>query len=370
MGANCLEWLVTATLLEMPRTKKTKPRQSSLLPGCTLGHEQIRYLECLVSELECTVERNCQAVQSAVDRINRSVDMWYDNIIRTVPDEILNRPFRELWDSSVPLPKALPSSITVSTVTPSPTDTELSSDMKPLTATRLRQKAVVASAKAKRAGSQRRSNVSKKKAVDEMPSAAKPPKRARKGSMHTPLLHPRRAAGAPPIVTPKFDIRYPGASLKQNVINEGAGAPLDSSREGVLLEFPANNGEYHKESSEELIADSLGVPLMAVMCNSGMVECPRLNSEVTYSDSSLIQGDATRNDISMVEDCTIHFHEDQLSSGDSDYCSVSCREQEATDEVIDKESQRDTGESTPDMGAKNGFRCDGKGLMRGCSGLR
>ncbi|KAH6943134.1 hypothetical protein HPB50_016038 [Hyalomma asiaticum] len=159
--------------------------------------------------------------------------------------------------------------------------------------------------------------------------------------------------------------RYPGASQKQNVINEGAGAPLDSSSEGVLLEFPANNGEKHKESSEELIADSSGVPLMAVMCNSAMGECPRLNSEVTYSDSSLIQGDATRNDISMVEDCTIHFHEDQLSSEDSDYCSVSCREQEATDEVIDKESQRDTGESTPDMGAKNGFRCDGKGLMRG-----
>lgn len=214
-----------------------------------------------MSELECTVERNCQAVQSAVDRINRSVDMWYDNIIRTVPDEILNRPFRELWDSSVPLPKAFPSSITVSTVTPSPTDTELSSDMKPLTATRLRQKAVVASAKAKRAGSQRRSNVSKKKAADEMPSAAKPPKRARKGSMHTPLLHPRRAAGAPPIVTPKFDIRKrpttARAARRGEILLSVSGSPVEAKPSNVPIQVHINNSQVVKVVASDTTDPSL-----------------------------------------------------------------------------------------------------------------
>ncbi|XP_050027083.1 uncharacterized protein [Dermacentor andersoni] len=232
----------------MPRTKKPKPRQSSLLPGCALGAEQIRYLECMVSELECTVESCLEATQGIADRICRNVDMWYDGIIRTVPEEILNRPYREVWDS-VPVAAVPDFTTALSAASASSASTETSSDARPLTATRLRQKTLVASAKAKRAGSQRCSTGPKRKVTDEAPGSTKPAKKTRKVSVHTPVYHTRKGAGLP-VVTPKFDIRKRPAATRPvrrgETLLSLSGSPVEAKTSAVPIHIHINKGQVVK----------------------------------------------------------------------------------------------------------------------------
>ncbi|KAH6933570.1 hypothetical protein HPB50_016342 [Hyalomma asiaticum] len=95
-----------------------------------------------------------------------------------------------------------------------------------------------------------------------------------------------------------------------------------------------------------------------------MGDCPKPKSEMAFADSSLMQRYATRNDANMVEGSTSHFPQDPVTSERSNSSSLSCGDRIST-EVADKESERDSGQSTRDMGAKNDFRWDDTELMQG-----
>lgn len=203
----------------------------------------------MVSELECTVESCIEASQGIADRICRNVDMWYDSILRTVPEEILNRPYMEVWDSVSPIPDFSVATASASAASASSAATETSSHARPLTATRLRQKTAVASAKAKRAGSQRRSTGMKKKLTDEAPGSAKPAKKARKVSMHTPVYPTRRGAGLP-VVTPKFDIRKRPTTARPvrrgETLLSLSGSPVEAKTSVVPIHVHINKGQVVK----------------------------------------------------------------------------------------------------------------------------
>ncbi|XP_065311583.1 uncharacterized protein [Dermacentor albipictus] len=137
----------------MPRTKKLGARshQPSPLHGADTNSDQVRHLELMVKELECTLESTFATTQANARRICRNVDMWYDNIIRTVPKEVLNRPYKEVWDSISPSPTPdmsvatalLPSSAGSSVVASASADGEASTSKqpqkKPTTARKARQ---------------------------------------------------------------------------------------------------------------------------------------------------------------------------------------------------------------------------------------
>ncbi|XP_037280983.2 uncharacterized protein LOC119174252 [Rhipicephalus microplus] len=237
----------------MPRTKKPRPRRSSLLHGKALSPDQIKYLECMVRELECTLESSRLAMQEKTDRICRNVDLWYDRIIRTVPEEILKRPFREVWDTAVPIMNMSATS-SVSVASTSLPDGEVPPDPKPSTATTVRQRAILASAKAKKTASQRRSAISKKKASDEALGVPKSTKRARKASVRTPVLHTRTTTGVP-IVTPKFDIRKRPASARPvrrgETLLSLSGSPVEAKTSGVPIHVHVNNGQVVKVTTRD-----------------------------------------------------------------------------------------------------------------------
>ncbi|XP_065281362.1 uncharacterized protein [Dermacentor albipictus] len=90
----------------MPRTKVPhgRPRQSSHLHGADTEKEEIKHLERQVKELQRTLKEAIATTEENASRICHEVDLWYDNIIRTVPEEVLNRPYRENWDSLVQNP--------------------------------------------------------------------------------------------------------------------------------------------------------------------------------------------------------------------------------------------------------------------------
>lgn len=244
----------------MPRTKKPKARQSSLLPGTALNVDQIKYLQCMVRELECTLENSRLAMQEKVDRICRNVDLWYDRIIRTVPEEILKRPFREVWDTAVPITNISPATSSLLVASVSSADTETSLDTKPLTATRVRQRALVASGKTKQAASQRRSANLKKKASNEAPGAPKSAKKARKVSLRTPVMHTRTTTGLP-VVTPKFDIRKRPATARPvrrgETLLSLSGSPVEAKQSAVPIHIHINNGQVVKVTASNTRDSSL-----------------------------------------------------------------------------------------------------------------
>ncbi|XP_037518852.1 uncharacterized protein LOC119395907 isoform X2 [Rhipicephalus sanguineus] len=258
----------------MPRIKKTKPRQSSLLPGTALGVDQIKYLKCMVTELECALESSRVSMQEKVNRICRNVDLWYDRIIRTVPEDILKRPFREVWDTAVPITNVSSATTSLSTASVCSADTETSLGTKPLTATRLRSKQVVASAKAKRAASQCRSANSKKKASDEAPGVPKSAKKARKVSMRTPVVHTRTTTGLP-IVTPKFDIRKRPATVRPARRGETllslSGSPVEAKPSAVPIHIHINNGQVVK-----VVASNAGDPSLKELCKAVKNLCDKM----------------------------------------------------------------------------------------------
>ncbi|XP_072143785.1 uncharacterized protein [Dermacentor andersoni] len=76
-----------------------RSRPSSPLPGADTDTDQLRYLVSMVKELECVLESTFATTQAYAHRICRNVDMWFDNIIRTVPKEVLDRPYKEVWEN-------------------------------------------------------------------------------------------------------------------------------------------------------------------------------------------------------------------------------------------------------------------------------
>uniref|UniRef100_A0A1E1XDZ9 Borealin C-terminal domain-containing protein n=1 Tax=Amblyomma aureolatum TaxID=187763 RepID=A0A1E1XDZ9_9ACAR len=256
----------------MPRTKKGLPRNSSLLPGTTLNPDSMRYLEVMVNELQCTMDSSIATAQAVVNQIHSQVDMWYDNIMRVVPEEILNRPYREFQNAGVLLPTLETTSL--SALSAASGATETSADSKSSTCKQPRLKKVAASAKAKRAPSQRGSMVAggKKKASDE-PAGSKPRKMVRKASMHTPIMM-QRTAGRLPVVTPKFDIRKRPATARKARQGETllslSGSPVNSKPVEAPIHVHINKGKVVK-----LMADASSSSSVQKLCKAIQSLCEK-----------------------------------------------------------------------------------------------
>lgn len=256
----------------MPRTKKARPRNSSLLPGSTLDADTVRYLEVMVSELQCTMDSSIASVEAVANQICLQVDMWYDNIIRTVPEDILNRPYMEVLESGsvIPIPDTTALSSILSTTS---SVSKTSADSKPSGSIKPRPKKLVASAKAKRAPSQRGSMAgSKKKASDELASS-KPRKMLRKASMHTPTMT-RNAAGRLPVVTPKFDIRKRPATARKARQGETllslSGSPVHSKPVEAPVHVHIGKGKVVK-----LVADTSNDLSVQKLCRAIQELCDK-----------------------------------------------------------------------------------------------
>ncbi|KAH6947265.1 hypothetical protein HPB50_017845 [Hyalomma asiaticum] len=74
-----------------------------------------------------------------------------------------------------------------------------------------------------------------------------------------------------------------------------------------------------------------------------MGDCPKPKSEMTFSDSSLMQRYATRNDVNMVEGSTSHFPQDPRPvSVDCAYTTNTCVVLEARLDDLTLESELET----------------------------
>uniref|UniRef100_A0A023FSP3 Borealin C-terminal domain-containing protein n=1 Tax=Amblyomma parvum TaxID=251391 RepID=A0A023FSP3_AMBPA len=213
----------------MPRTKKPGPRDSSLLPGTTVSPDSIRYLELMVDELQCTMDNSVATARAIANRICSQVDIWYNNLIRTVPEEILNKPYMELRDSGYLFP--MPDTTALSTFSATSSNAQTSAESTSSASMQTRLKKLAASGKAKRAPSQHGSVARGKKKASDEPVGSKPKKMQRKASMHTPV-RTRHTAGKLPVVTPKFDIRKRPATARKARKGETllslSGSPVDS----------------------------------------------------------------------------------------------------------------------------------------------
>ncbi|XP_077540696.1 uncharacterized protein LOC144152968 [Haemaphysalis longicornis] len=253
----------------MPRTKKPRPRQSSLISGCTLDPAGLRYLEVLESQLQESLHAALAAEKAAVEQVCRRADMWYNDILRTVPMEVLIQPLTraDLEYREPYIPDA--ASVAVSLASSSSgfsSAASTSTERKPSTVTQTRRRVgVAASAKSKRV-------VAKKKASplgSGSSSSAKPAKVARKAStashgFHTPLARTRAARRSLPVVTPKFDIRKrPPASARAarqgEVLLSLSGSPIASKQAPALLPVHVHldGGQVVKLKAESSNDDSV-----------------------------------------------------------------------------------------------------------------
>uniref|UniRef100_A0A023FVV0 Borealin C-terminal domain-containing protein n=1 Tax=Amblyomma parvum TaxID=251391 RepID=A0A023FVV0_AMBPA len=231
----------------MPRTKKALARNSSLLPGTTISPDSIRYLEVMVDELQCTMDNSIATAKAIADNICRQVDMWYDNVKRLVPEEILNRSYMEVRDSGFIIPT--PDTTAFSAFSATSNGTETYADSTSSASMQPRLKKLAASAKARRAPSQRASVAGgKKKALDE-PASSKQRNLMRKASMHTPAMT-RNMTGKLSVVTPKFDIRKRPATARKPRQGETllslSGSPVNSKTVETPVHVHLGNGKVVK----------------------------------------------------------------------------------------------------------------------------
>lgn len=249
----------------MPRTKKFKPRMSSLVPGSTFDPKALRYLEAMESELEESLQSSLASERAATEQVCRKVDMWYNNILRTVPMEVLLEPFSAADRECLKVPdlgsiSLAPTVASHSSCTASTSSEEkpslASAEEQPSTARQTRRRvAVAASTKGKRVAV-------KKKLSPPGSSSVKPQKMARKVStagysFRTPLARTRAARGSLPIVTPKFDIRKrPPATARAARQGETllslSGSPVASKPAGAVLpvHIHINEGQVVKLKAE------------------------------------------------------------------------------------------------------------------------
>lgn len=249
----------------MPRTKKFKPqRVSSLVPGSSFNPKMSRYLEVLESELEETLQSSLAAERAATEQICRKVDMWYNNILRTVPMEVLLEPFKAsdhecLKLPDIDAPSLAPTMASHSSCTASSSEEKpslASAEEQPSTARQTRRRVGAApSTKGKRVAV-------KKKLSPAGSCSAKPQKMARKVSsaaysFRTPLARTRVARGSLPIVTPKFDIRKrPPATARAARQGETllslSGSPVASKPAGAVVPVHVhlNGGQVVKLKAE------------------------------------------------------------------------------------------------------------------------
>lgn len=221
----------------MVRTKKqgARSRQPSLVHGAAISADQVRYLELLVEDVECTVESTLATSQAIVDRICRYTDVWYDHIIRTVPKEVLDRPYREVWDSinSIPTPDMSMAQASLSSSAGSSLVASNSGDCDPSTSKQLQRAKVVASVEAKK----NRWTISKASKV--------PPK----GSLGTPLKQVCTSARAS-VITPKFDIRKQPTTARKPHQGETLlslrGSPVSSKSPEAPVHVHVDKGQVVK----------------------------------------------------------------------------------------------------------------------------
>ncbi|KAH6930454.1 hypothetical protein HPB50_013916 [Hyalomma asiaticum] len=106
-----------------------------------------------------------------------------------------------------------------------------------------------------------------------------------------------------------------GASGRQDTVNRGTVVLLGSSTKGTILSCPDNGGERRDENPQRVnVHSSSWLPPVAVTCSAAMGDCPKPKSEITFSDSLLVQRYATSNDVNIVEGSTSHFHQDPGSA--------------------------------------------------------
>ncbi|KAH6925118.1 hypothetical protein HPB50_001030 [Hyalomma asiaticum] len=130
------------------------------------------------------------------------------------------------------------------------------------------------------------------------------------------------------------------------------------SNEGEVHEYPGNDDECHKQSSEELTADASWVPVIAIMSHPTDGHCRSEKSEVALSDSSLVLPDAVTGDLDSVVNCRGNVPQNLVLLGVRECYSVSDRENEPTDVAVLKESKEDSYESTCCMRKNDSHRGD------------
>lgn len=257
----------------MPRTKKPLPRQSSLISGSTLDPAGLWYLEVLERQLQESLHVALASEKAAVEQVCRQADMWYNEILRTVPTEVLMQPFTradlEYREPYVPDAASMAASLASSSSGFSSAASMSTEGKQSSTLMQTRRRvAVAASAKSKRVAA-------KKKASplgsggSSISSSAKPAKVARKAStasygFHTPLARTRAARGSLPVVTPKFDIRKrPPASARAarrgEVLLSLSGSPIASKPAPALLPVHVHldGGQVVKLKAESSNDDSV-----------------------------------------------------------------------------------------------------------------
>ncbi|XP_077550949.1 uncharacterized protein LOC144164339 [Haemaphysalis longicornis] len=196
--------------------------------------------------------------------------MWYNDILRTVPMEVLMQPLTraDLECREPYIPDA--ASVAVSLASSSSgfsSAASTSTESKPSTLTQTQRRVgVAASAKSKRVAAK---NKTLPLGSSSSSSSAKPAKVARRAStasygFHTPLARTRAARRSLPVVKPKFDIRkQPPASARAarqgEVLLSLAGSPIASKPAPVLLpvHVHVNGGQVVKLKAESGNDDSV-----------------------------------------------------------------------------------------------------------------
>lgn len=143
----------------------------------------------MVDELERCVEKYLEESQGICDQLCRKVDLWYERAINTIPKDLLNKPYREVYDivSSIPEGSLPTTSLTSGATTSGASETR--KEKKKLTATRMREK--------------RAATIEKK---ETEASVALPDPPLPKG------VFPTGPTGL--VIRPKFDIRKPPTTAR------------------------------------------------------------------------------------------------------------------------------------------------------------
>lgn len=234
----------------MARKKKANAGPPSIPRTTSLGPEELEYLQRMVCELQATLEKCRGAMEEKTDKICRNVDQWFNQIISTVPDEILQRPLREVWDTAAEI-------LCVSPATPS---VPKSLDSEPTTSKRLMKSIHGAKGKAKNAARQRGSFTTENRASHKTLAGAKPGKKAAKVKLRAPALHIRTSTGLPRI-TPKFDIRKPPATArsarKGETLVSLSGSPVREKSFTAPIHVHINKGRVVTVTSRDPTMTSL-----------------------------------------------------------------------------------------------------------------
>lgn len=219
-----------------------------------MSSDRLRYPELLIQELELTMRTTEADMDAIVERTCTKIDNWYANILRTVPEEILNTPFREAWGNTLPAtPQCSMASESLTSCAESAVSAILAASNylgeEPPNTEEMPHAEDAATAEAKKVGEAR----SKPSRVHEKPR------------MRTTLTK-RDAGGRLPVVRPKLDIREKPANARKPrpgetlvslrgspVVCEGPDVPegIQEDSEGKVQASEVHDPEVEKLSEGE-----------------------------------------------------------------------------------------------------------------------